>query len=276
MTFQQAVEFATAKLSAISESAKLDAQLLICHACNIEQTQLIAHPEQELNEQQIEEFKLFLNRRVKGEPLAYITGTKEFWSLDFKVNEHVLIPRPETELLVEQTLLAIQDKPSARILDLGTGSGTIAISVAKHHPDCHIVATDVSRSALVIAKQNAQIHETMINFICSNWFENIEENEFDVIVSNPPYIAKNDSNLDKFVSFYEPDEALISKHDGLSDLNLIITQARKFLSPFGALIVEHGYQQGESVRNLFTNAKFCNVKTHLDIAGLERCTSGST
>jgi release factor glutamine methyltransferase len=275
MNLKQAVELATAKLSSVSDSANLDARLLACHAYGIEQTQFIAHPEQTLNPEQEKLFNAILDRRTRGEPLAYITGTKEFWSLDFIVNQHVLIPRPETELLVELTLEAISNKESPRILDLGTGSGAIAISIAKERDDCKVTATDISASALKTAELNAKQHDVNIQFIRSTWFAGLVQNKFDVIVSNPPYIDITDKELDQFVSKYEPKHALISEQNGVDDLAKIINSASAYLLDTGALIVEHGFKQASEVKALFSNANFNNVSTHTDLAGHPRCISGS-
>lgn len=275
MNVQQAVELATAKFSQTSDSANLDARILVCYACDIDQTRLIAHPETELNTEQTHLFEHALERRSRGEPIAYITGNKEFWSLVLKVNEHVLIPRPETELLVEHTLDAISNIKTPRVLDLGTGSGAIAIAIAKERPNCHVTATDTSAPALELAKQNALSNDVTVKFIQSDWFKNLTNDNYDVIVSNPPYIAKNDPELNKFVSDYEPNNALISDNDGLCDLAEIIGQASSFLSTSGRLIVEHGYQQAINVQKLFANENFCDIKSHSDLAGHLRCTSGT-
>ena len=275
MNYKQAIEFAASKLLSISESAKLDAQLLICHACNLEHTKLLTHPENELNDQQLESFNSALERRTKGEPLAYITGTKEFWSLEFIVNEHVLVPRPETELLVELTLKEVSKFKTPRILDLGTGSGIIAIALAKQCSKCLITATDISHQALKIAKENAKKHKVAINFIQSDWYGNIENKKFDVIVCNPPYIAKDDSELDKFVMQYEPYDALISNGNGLKDIETVVAGAKKRLHPTGSLIIEHGFQQALSVNEMFIAHKFNNVFTSKDLAGLDRATIGT-
>lgn len=274
MTLKEAVEFATTKLSSISDSARLDAQLLICHACNIEQTSIIAHPEQLLSRLQIELFNLALNRRSKGEPLAYITGSKEFWSLTFAVNQHTLVPRPETELLVEIALQVISDIKSPRVLDLGTGSGAIAISIAKERKDCLITATDISHHALEVAKKNALIHKTKINFIQSDWYKNLTNKKFNVIVCNPPYIEKDDPELCKFVSEHEPRTALISKNKGLNDLEQVINNARNHLTKAGHLIVEHGFQQATQVKDILGNQNFNDIAVYKDLSGLMRATAG--
>lgn len=274
MTFQKAVDCATTRLSSFCDSAKLDAQLLVCRACGVTQTKLVANPETDLSEDEVTLFRSLLMRRSRGEPLAYITGKKEFWSLDFIVNEHVLIPRPETELLVETTLAIIADKNKPRVLDLGTGSGCIAIAIAKERNDCSVVATDVSASSLQVAKLNATELDVEITFIHSNWYENLHYEKFDVIVCNPPYIAADDPNLDRQATAFEPDDALISKKDGLYSLEQVISGARRHLHPHGYLIVEHGFQQAEAVRELLKLHQFNRVQTYKDLAKLERATKG--
>ncbi len=276
MNLKEAVEYATTTLTSISASAKLDAQLLICHACNIEQTKIITYPEQTLSEQQLELFTSALNRRKNGEPLAYITGRKEFWSLEFTVSEHVLIPRSETELLIELTLNEVSNTKAPRILDLGTGSGVISISVAKEREDAKIVATDISSQALEIAKKNAEKHNAEITFIKSSWYENLAEEIFDAIICNPPYIAKDDPDLDKHVYQHEPGKALISDKNGLKDLELVIAGAKEYLSSTGYLAVEHGFQQAKKVQQLFDQHGFMSIQTHKDLAGLDRATTGHT
>ncbi|QMU61538.1 MAG: peptide chain release factor N(5)-glutamine methyltransferase [Gammaproteobacteria bacterium] len=276
MTLKEAVELATTTLSTISDSAKLDAQLLLCHVCKIKQTKIIAHPEQALNEQQLEIFTSTLNRRAKGEPLAYITGTKEFWSLELMVNEQVLIPRPDTELLVELALKEISNIDTPRILELGTGSGAIAVALAKERENCDITATDISLPALELAKLNAKQHQADITFIHSDWYKSVPEKKYDVVISNPPYISISDTELDQFVSQYEPKQALLSEKNGLHALTEIIKNTPNYLLRTGSLIVEHGFQQADLVSELFANANYNNVSTHKDLAGNLRCTMGNT
>lgn len=275
MTFKEAIELARTKLSSISDSAKLDAQLLLCNACEIQLTKIIAYPGQELSDQEFERFSSDLGRRSKGEPLAYITGSKEFWSLEFMVNQHVLIPRPDTELLVELTLKTISNIESPNILELGTGSGAVAIAIAKERNDCKILATDISLPALEIAKLNAKKHQVNISFIHSDWYNNLPDDQYNVIISNPPYIDTNDIQLDQFVSQYEPKQALICDKNGLNDLNEIISMAPSKLKQNGTLIVEHGFQQATFVSELFINANINNVNMHIDLAGNPRCTTGN-
>ena len=274
MNVRQAVELATTTLIEISESANLDARIIVCHACNMHQTTLITHPETELTQDQQHLFDASLERRSRGEPIAYITGRKEFWSLDLRVNEHVLIPRPETELLVELALSTISDIKNPRVLELGTGSGAIAIAIAKERPDSIVIATDVDAQALIVARDNAEKHALNIDFIQSNWFENIDKNKFNVIASNPPYISEHDHHLDQYVYQYEPKNALISGQNGLKDLTIITNKAKSYLLPSGTLIVEHGFQQSESVKNLFKENQYQNTLSHKDINEHFRCTSG--
>lgn len=279
MNAKQAVELATTTLSTTSDSANLDARLITCHACGIEQTTYITTPDLELTSAQEKLFNSFLERRTRGEPLAYIIGTKEFWSLDFAVNQHVLIPRPETELLVELTLEAISNIKTPQILELGTGSGAISISITKERSDCLLTATDISKSALEVAKGNAKKHNAEITFIQSDWYERIDaiqsDKKYHAIVCNPPYIAKDDPDIANQVALYEPNSALFSKKNGMQDLDIVISNANKYLSVEGALLVEHGFQQANYVKELFTNANFSNICTHKDLAGHPRCTTAN-
>lgn len=275
MTLKEAIEFACTKLSLVSDSAKLDAQLLLCKACEFEPTTLFAHPEQTLSDQELERFTDDIDRRSKGEPLAYITGTKEFWSLEFMVNPHVLIPRPDTELLVELTLKSISNIESPYILELGTGSGAVAIALAKERNDCKILATDTSLPAISLAKQNAKKHQVNITFVYSDWYKNLPDDNYHTIISNPPYIDTNDMELDTYVSEYEPKQALISENNGLRALSEIINTAPSKLKQNGTLIVEHGFQQASPVSELFINANINNINLHKDLAGNPRCTMGN-
>lgn len=279
MNIKQAVELTTAKLSANSDSANLDARILACYACGISQTKLITEPGRELSNENESNLTAYIERRAKGEPLAYIIGKKEFWSLDFIVNPHVLIPRPETELLVELTLEAISTIETPRILELGTGSGAIAISIAKERSDCLITATDISKPALEVAKVNAEKHNAEIILIQSNWYEHLtvgqSDKKYHAIVCNPPYIANNDSNIAPHVALHEPNSALFSKKNGLQDLETVISNAKTYLAAKGALLVEHGFQQANYVKEQFTNANYSNICTHKDLAGHPRCTTAN-
>lgn len=275
MTYQEAVKYATTKLEFISESCILDAQLLVCEACGINPVNLFTHPEKTLSNKEGKIFDSLLTRRMQGEPIAYIFGKKEFWSLDFYVNEQVLIPRPETELLVEITLNIISNIKAPRILDLGTGSGAIAISIAKERHDAFVVATDMSTSALKIAKTNAAMHQVNVQFKNSNWFERLSNESYDVIVCNPPYVATDDPYLDNFVMEYEPVNAISSNKNGLQDLEIVISGAENYLRAQGILAVEHGFQQAQAVQRLFEYNAFSNIETHQDLSNLDRVTLGN-
>ena len=270
MTLQQAVDLAAAKLVRVSDHPRLDAQLLVCHACSIELAKLFAHPEIQLSPREESLFRSCFSSRLQGAPFAHISGHKEFWSLDFTVNEHVLIPRPETELLVEVALHCAPKQKSLRILDLGTGSGAIAIALVRERSDCTVVAADVSEPALEIAKMNAERHGAEITFVHSNWYENLGGDRFDVIVSNPPYIAAGDADLNVHVAQYEPALALISGASGLEALELIISQAGRHLRRRGWLVVEHGYGQREDTQRLLRQNRFVQTRTCQDLSGQDR------
>ena len=270
MTRQQAVDFAAAKLVRVSDNPRLDAQLLVCHACGIEQAELFAHPETLLSDREESFFKSCCSSRRQGMPLAQISGKKEFWSLEFTVNKHVLIPRPETELLVETALQCIAEQEGAKILDLGTGCGAIAIAIARERSDCTVVAADVSIQALEVARMNAKHHGTDILFVRSDWYGNVGHRRFDMIVSNPPYIAEGDPDLDPHVAQFEPAQALISGESGLEALEQIIGQAHPYLTPQGHNVLEHGFMQGAEARRLLRQHKFAQVRTYQDLAGQDR------
>lgn len=254
----------------------LEAALLLCHVIEKPRSHLYAWPEREVSEQQAEHYHTLLQRRLKGEPIAYLTGKREFWSLELHVTPACLIPRPETELLVEQALHHIHDKPKARIADLGTGSGAIALAVAQSRVDCQVVATDQSAEALKIARGNAerlQIHN--VEFHLGNWFEALpDDSRFDLILSNPPYVAENDPHLLQGDLPFEPSSALISGPDGLDALRLICAQAPGYLQPGGWLVVEHGFDQAQAVRELMRQAGLEQICSLRDLAGHERVTEG--
>ena len=270
MTRQQAVERASVRLVPVSDNPGLEAQLLVCFACRMERSGLFAHPDVELSSTEETTFETCFSSRLQGKPLAYITGHKEFWSLDFTVNEHVLIPRPETELLVEVALRLIPDLARLRILDLGTGCGAIAVAIAKERQHCRVVATDISEAALEVAKLNATRNGVDIAFVHSDWFTTLEPCHYDVIVSNPPYVAENDPDLDAHVAEHEPSLALISGKSGLQDIERIIGQATRYLDPRGSVLIEHGFQQGADARRLLQQHGFAHIHTYRDHAGLER------
>ncbi len=258
-------------LSSVSESSRLDAECLIAAWLNKPRSFLFAYPEHDvLPDPQLLHW---MRRRQKGEPVAYITGHKEFWSLPFKVTPDVLIPRPETECLVEWLITEYQHP--VKCADLGTGSGAIACALAHERPDWQIDATDVSPEAVGIAENNAeQLNLNRIRFYRGNWCDALPDHDYDVIVSNPPYIADSDSALEPAVRHYEPTAALIANDSGLSDIKAIAAQAKAYLKPQGVIVLEHGYQQAEAVADILRQAGFERVMNHQDFSDLPRFTVG--
>lgn len=264
--FQQAIQ----KLTKTSDTPRLDAELLLAHTLQQERSYFYAHHDQELNIDDIKLFNDLIDQRLNDKPIAYITEHKEFWSLNLEVNENVLIPRPETELLVELALQFLPMNDSIKAVDLGTGSGAIALAIAKERPNWHIIATDNSNEALLIAKKNAQRFKlTNVEFKFGDWCHALPDYKFDIIISNPPYIAENDPHLQGSIKF-EPQSALIAKNNGLDALNTIIVQAKNKLKANGILILEHGYKQGGAVKNLLLENSYQNITQYCDLAGLER------
>jgi release factor glutamine methyltransferase len=265
---------AQAALSTISQTPALDAELLLAYVLGRERSYLHAHPEALLSEPQNQRYGIILERRARGEPVAYILGVKEFWSLPLRVTPDVLIPRPETELLVELALARIPQHEPLRIADLGTGSGAIAFAIATERPECRVIATDVSQAALAVAADSARrLGLTNIRFLNGDWFSPLR-GRFHLIVSNPPYVDADDPDLEDALLQFEPPEALISAAGGLADLQIIAERAGAFLHPDGWLIVEHGHDQGARVRDLFERHGLQEVETHRDLAGNERTTLG--
>ncbi len=256
----------------------IDVEVLLAFVLNINRAMLKAYPERELNEEEKFKFDQLLERRVKGEPVAYLIGHKEFWSHEFLVTPDVLIPRADTELLVELVLEQIEGQSDLRILDLCTGSGAIALSIAAERPDLVILATDNSPEALKIAQQNAKnLQINNVDFALGNLFEAVisQPNKlFNLILSNPPYVAQFDPHLMQGDLRFEPKNALIGGVDGMEFLRLIINQAAEYLLPNGILLVEHGYNQEQLVAKEFAQAGFSAVQCCKDIAGVPRVTLG--
>jgi release factor glutamine methyltransferase len=263
------------QLAPCSDSAKLDAQILLSFVLDKERVYLLTWPEENLTESTVQRYLALLKRRVSGEPIAYIIGVKEFWSLPFKVSPATLIPRPDTEVLVESVLEHFGELDSIHCLDLGTGTGAIALALASEQPQWQIDAVDFNRDAVKLAKQNAQDLElTQVNIFQSNWFSAVNEKKFDVIVSNPPYIDASDEHLNQGDVRFEPDSALVADEHGLADIKHIAQQALHFLNTSGALFFEHGFEQGEAVRNILTTLGYENAKTVRDLNGHDRITWG--
>jgi release factor glutamine methyltransferase len=256
-----------------SELERIDAYSLMQHTLMLTRVQLIMHNKRELSDAEQKRLALSSARRAAGEPLAYVTGRREFYSLSFEVTPAVLIPRADTELLVDTALALLEERPNQRVLDMGTGSGCIAISIAVNAPRATVTALDASAESLHIAERNMhRICSAPIRLLKSNWFEVVHGERFDLIVSNPPYIAEHDTHLTALR--HEPQQALTSGADGLADLRHLIANASAHLNPSGALWLEHGYDQAAAVRELLVNAGFQAVESKRDLAGIERISGG--
>lgn len=250
----------------------LEARILVSHALRLTRVQLITQSERLLSIDEAARLTSLFRRRIAGEPIAYITGEREFYGLMLHTTPDVLIPRPETELLVE---LALERLPrGGRVLDMGTGSGAIAIAIAHTRPDATVMAIDVSESALAVARGNATRHDANVTFVQSDWYAALKDERFDIIVSNPPYIVDADPHLSQGDLRFEPIDALTDHADGLSALRTIIKGAPDHLSVGGWLMMEHGYDQSAAVRALLSARGFHEVQSWADLAGIERVSGG--
>ena len=258
-----------------SSSARLDAELLLCDVMQFNRSKIYSHPDQLIAGEKLTLFKSLIEQRSQGYPVAHLIGKKEFWSLELAINEDTLIPRPETELLVETALKLVPDDAEYNILDLGTGSGAIAIAIASERPHSNLLATDINTNALAIAKKNAAFHElTNIQFLVSDWYKNIPPQTFDLIVSNPPYIKQDDEHLSQGDVRFEPKLALVAGTDGMQAINIILELANIYLSSKAHLLIEHGYDQKELVRNSFLINGLKQIATVQDLSGQDRITYG--
>ncbi len=263
----------TRLLSDKLDAGRIEIEILMAHALGWPRSRLYSQGDFQLGLEEQERIGDYINRRLRGEPVAYITGQQEFWSLKLKVNSHTLIPRPETEHLVEQALLKIPPQAAWRILDLGTGSGAIALSIARERPACQLTGVDISADSLAVAKDNqALLGVDNVHFLQSHWFDNLPCGQYDIIVSNPPYVANDDPHLQQGDLRFEPSQALASGTDGLDDIRHIIPTAKSHLKPGGWLLLEHGYQQAAAVQELFWRNGYALVETIADLAGNERVT----
>ena len=288
---QDAAELVAA-LTLDARTARIEVQCLLQQALNVSRAYLLAHPERSLTVSEQARYEESLQRRLHGEPIAYILGEREFFGLMFKVTPATLIPRPETELLVELALQRIPSPPTPlplageggrqaergyeyRVLDLGTGSGAIALSIAHVRPDASVLASDVSAAALEVARENAQrLGISNAVFVQSDWYAALHAQRFDLVVSNPPYVAAADPHLQLGDPRFEPASALASGGDGLDDIRHIVAHAQAHLHPGGWLLLEHGYDQAARVRGLLHEAGLAEIFSACDLAGIERASGG--
>jgi release factor glutamine methyltransferase len=251
-----------------------EARLLLRHALGRDDAYLAAHDREMLEARVLDAFEQLAARRSAGEPIAYLTGEREFYSLAFKVTPAVLIPRPETELLVEAALERVPTHVPCRVLELATGSGCVAVAITLHRPRARVTATDAAGAALAVARENAARHGASIEFVESDWFAALAGRRFHLIVCNPPYVAERDPHLAEGDLRFEPRAALVGGADGLSCIRLIVAQARAHLEPGGALVFEHGYDQAARCRALLEQAGFREVASRRDVGGIERVACG--
>jgi len=271
-TLANAIRDAAHRLT--SDEARLEAELLLAHALDRPRSWFYAHSGDMLEPRDSEAFEELLRRRDRGEPVAQITGRRGFWSLELLVTPDTLIPRPETELLVELALERLPRTEPRRVLDMGTGTGAVALAIASERPLADVTATDASEAALAVARDNAADAGLPLTLLSSDWYQALVGHRFDVVVSNPPYIAEADPHLRQGDLRFEPKSALVSGADGLDAIREIARGARDHLQPGGWLLVEHGHDQGAAVRALFLAAGLVAVTTERDLEQRERVTLG--
>lgn len=276
LTIGQALTEASNTLTQVTASPRLEAELLLAHTLDRSRTHLFAWPDKPLSGDQAAAYRELVNRRGRGEPVAYITGHREFWSLELETTPDTLIPRPETELLVERALELLPRDLPQQAADLGTGTGAIAIAIASERPQTQLLACDLSPATLEVAQRNILRHQlTNISTSQGDWFQALpKELGFDLLISNPPYIPNSDPHLKQGGLPWEPQGALIAGTDGLDDIRTLTSQSRAHLNPGGHLLIEHGYDQGPSVQALFKQAGFRAIKTHQDLEARDRMTEG--
>lgn len=273
LTIKQAIKHGSERLAAVSDSASLDSQILLAFTLGKDRSYLLSWPDKTLDIAASKKFNALIERRVQHEPVAYLIGYKEFWSLELAVSPSTLIPRPDTEVLVEQVLNDVTQK-SARCLDLGTGTGAIALALASENSHWQVDAIDLKQEAVELAKHNAKKHNiNNVNIYQSSWFDNVDTAaRFDLIVSNPPYIDVNDPHLNQGDVTFEPKSALVSGHNGLADIEHIAKQAKRYLVNGGRLYFEHGFEQGAHVREILLSFGYDNATTIQDYNNNDRVT----
>jgi release factor glutamine methyltransferase len=259
--------------SSVQDNPKLDAELLVAHVLNKKTSYLYAWPEVTLTGEQQRHFQQLLEKRRSGQPLAYLLGHWDFWSLTLTITPDVLVPRPETELLVASALALVSANQAIKVADLGTGSGAIALALAKERPDWQVWATDQSTTALQVAQANGQqLGLTHVHYQSGDWCGALSATDFNMIISNPPYIDASDPHLSQDGVAFEPYSALVAGEQGLANLRLIAQQAKHYLLPQGYLLLEHGYQQGQAVRHYLKQSGYRSIQTRQDLNGLDRVT----
>jgi release factor glutamine methyltransferase len=268
-----AIRWATDLIQDCSESARLDAELLLAHCLDKPRSYLYTWPQENLSASCWHDYRVIVQKRLEPTPVAYLLGSREFYSMQYATNIDALIPRPETELLVELALATIKPNSKSRVIDLGTGTGIIAITLKSLRPDIEMLATDIDAACLDLAKKNAVQHKTEIEFIQSDWYQNLPPEQFDTIVSNPPYIAGNHPFLEQGDLPAEPRLALTPGQTGLESLQQIIAQAPRYLNNAGNLILEHGYDQQTAVADLLVSNGFGEIQCHFDFNDLPRVTT---
>ena len=273
-TVGSVLQEAICALTPVSSTPRLDAEVLIMHVCGLGRSGLITRGHAILTGEQQCRLQELLTRRRHGEPIAYLTGTREFWSLEFNVSPATLIPRPETELLVEKALAHIPHDAEWTIADLGTGGGAIALALAKERPRCRIVATDISPAALDVARSNAaKFGLTHVEFREGSWFEPLTDMKLDMIVSNPPYVRANDPHLEQGDVRFEPEQALAAGPEGLNAIRQIALSARAHLNPAARLLFEHGWDQAAAIGRLLHQLGYRNIVCYPDLGGRDRITA---
>jgi len=273
MTIRALLQIGREKLAPHS-LARLEAEVLLCHALGVGRSFLFANPDLEVPLKRSNDFQTLLRRRCQGEPVAYLVGKRAFWTFELKVTPDVLIPRPETELLVGLALSRIPTEADWRIADLGTGSGALALAIASERAKCEVHATDLSQAALLVARENCEtLNLDNVQFSQGSWLQPLT-GKFQMIVSNPPYVAWNDPHMQQGDCRFEPEMALSPGLDGLAAIREICQQSVNQLESGGFLLIEHGHDQGTEVRKIFSQSGYQSVTTHQDMAGLDRVTSG--
>ena len=273
---QKKISDSLKKIDLTDREIQIERNLIIENTLSISLKEILLNQDKKIPDNQVRKIYGILERRIQHEPLAHIFGEWSFYGRSFYVNKHTLIPRPDTELIIDIVLNKYKNQKGLKILDLGTGSGIIGITLALEMIEPDITICDICPDALKVVSQNLQrFNIKNLNSIQSNWFQNIIQKDFDLIISNPPYIDANDIHLTQPSIIYEPKKALVSKNKGLADIAVIINQSKKYLRKEGRIIIEHGFDQANQIQNFFLTEQYDNIFSHQDINGKLRCTSAS-